>query len=93
MRQRQLVPPHELREVSKEIWIGLAREDEGSGRLPPSVYALSPSHMISYDAICAVGFLSGEGLGGRYHSWRMDALRKGRGLCGRYHSWPMDAHG
>ena len=35
----------------------------------------------------------GRSLGGRYHSWRMDALKKGRGLRGRYHSWAMDAHG
>ena len=32
LRKRQLVPPHELKEVSryvKEIWIGLAWDDEG----------------------------------------------------------------
>ena len=79
--------------MSKEIWIGLAWEDEGSG----TTAAISLcSGSLQYDVTCAVGLLSGRGLGGlggRYHSWRMDALRKGRGLCGRYHSWPMDARG
>ena len=29
VRKRQLVPPHEFKEVSKEIWIGLAWDNEG----------------------------------------------------------------
>ena len=70
--------------------IGLAWEDEGSGT--SAAISLCPESQ-PHDVTYAVGFLSGRGLGGRYHSWRMDALRKGRGLRGRYHSWPMDAHG
>ena len=70
--------------------IGLAWEDEGSGT--SAAISLCPESQ-PHDVTYAVGFLSGRGLGGRYRSWRMDALRKGRGLRGRYHSWPMDAHG
>ena len=84
------MPPHELRKVSKEIWISLVWADEGSGT---SAAISLHSESQPYDVICAVGVLSGRGPGGRSHSWRMDARRKGRGLRGRYHSRPMDAHG
>ena len=57
--------PHELREVSKEIWTGLAWEDEGSGT-SAAISLCSESQPC--DVVCAVGFLSGRGLSGRYHS-------------------------
>ena len=49
--KRQLVPPHELKEVSRYLksldWPRIGRRGKGVlGRLPSSVCALSPSHMM-----------------------------------------------
>ena len=88
LRKRQLVPPHELKEVSRYLKrSGLASHGTTrEGSLGTSAVISLCSESQSYDVICAVGFFSARGLGCRCHSWRMDALRKGRGLRGRYHS-------
>ena len=51
LRKRQLLPPHELEEVSRYLkrsgWPRMGRRGKGVlGRLPSSVCALSPSHMM-----------------------------------------------
>ena len=46
LRKRQLVPPHELKEVSRYLKRSGLTSHEVLGRLPSSVCALSSSHMM-----------------------------------------------